>query len=141
MTLELYRWTKRRHSTEAIIVHSISKAVTAHDMDIRHRRAGYYCCGFHYCIDPDGVTPTRHHETIGHHLPGWDNHSIAVAILGYDGKSPIPEDLAASATEIILELRQRYQVSAVAAPQLLAIEGYDPLLTFVRETNEHPAGK
>jgi len=130
-----YEWTKRRPTTDAIIVHAVTRAETAHDLDILHRRSGYYCCGFHYSIDASGPVNTRHPETIGHHLEGWDKHSIAVALVGWDGKTPLPEDLAAHADQLLADLYSSHSVTAVAAPTLLGIEGYGPLQDFVREAN------
>lgn len=135
MTSAYYKWTRDRPSTDSVIVHAITRADTAHDLDILHRRNGYHCCGFHYCVEPSGSVNTRSIDTIGHHLSGWDAHSIGVALVGWDGKTSLPEDLEEQADTLLDILFQSYSVTAVAAPTLLGIEGYDPLLDFVRESN------
>lgn len=135
MISKSFKWTRDRPTTDAIIVHSVTRAETSHDLDILHRRSGYHCCGFHYCIDADGPSITRHPDTIGHHLAGWDAHSIAVALVGWDGKTPLPADQEAYAHDLLDSLYHHYHVTAVAAPTLLGIEGYGPLQDFVRETN------
>lgn len=135
MTSVSYKWTRDRPTTDAIIVHAVSRADTSHALDIVHRRNGYFCCGFHYCIDADGPSTTRHPDTIGHHLPGWDAHSIAVAFVGWDGKTPLDPEREAYAHELLHDLYHHYHVTAVAAPTLLGIAGYDPLQQFVREAN------
>lgn len=135
MTSAYYNWTRERPTTDAIIVHAVSRADTAHDLDILHRRNGYFACGFHWCVEPSGPVNTRSIDTIGHHLEGWDAHSIGVAIVGWDGKVPLPETLAEQADALLERLFHSHSVTAVAAPTLLGIEGYGPLLDFVRESN------
>ena len=135
MNFGLRKWSRDRPATEAVIVHAITRADTAKALDITHRRAGYFCCGMHFCVDASGFSTTRHPDTIGHHLDGWDTHSLGVAIVGWDGKTPLPADLEAHAHDLLDQLHRHYHVTAVAAPKLLGIEGYDPLQDFVREAN------
>ena len=135
MNFESSKWTRDREATEAVIVHSITRAETAKELDIIHRRAGYFCAGVHFVVDASGSSTTRHPDTIGHHLSGWDTHSIGVAIVGWDGKDQLPADLEAHAHDLLDSIYHHYHVTAVAAPTLLGIEGYGPLQEFVREAN------
>ena len=135
MNFESSKWTRDREATEAVIVHSITRAETAKELDIIHRRAGYFCAGVHFVVDASGSSTTRHPDTIGHHLSGWDTHSIGVAIVGWDGKDQLPADLEAHAHDLLDSIYHHYHVTAVAAPTLLGIEGYGPLQELVREAN------
>ena len=135
MNFESSKWTRDREATEAVIVHSITRAETAKELDTIHRRAGYFCAVVHFVVDASGSSTTRHPDTIGHHLSGWDTHSIGVAIVGWDGKDQLPADLEAHAHDLLDSIYHHYHVTAVAAPTLLGIEGYGPLQEFVREAN------
>lgn len=135
MNFELRKWTNDRPATEVIIVHAITRAASANELDVLHRRAGYFCCGLHFCVDQKGSSTTRHPDSIGHHLDGWDTHSVGVAFVGWDGKTPLPAGPASHAHDLLDSLYHYYHVTAVAAPKLLGIEGYDPLQEFVREAN------
>lgn len=83
----LREWTIPREATEYIVVHTRESPYDARAMDRWFRHRGYLQCGFHFCATRGGIFETRSHSTVGAHCPGFDDISVAVAILGWSGKN------------------------------------------------------
>jgi hypothetical protein len=110
-------------------------------MDRWFRKKGYLQCGFHYCVTRSGITETRDHQTIGAHLAEQDRTSVAIGILGWDGKHPDTLDPLAysnflSVTEM---LAKEYPHATInAAPEFLETRGgYEPLIELAAEAQRH----
>jgi hypothetical protein len=137
----LKRWTLEREATNTIIIHARLTPDNPLEMDRWFRRKGYLQCGFHYCITRSGITETRDHQTVGAHLGQYDETSVGVGILGWDGKHPDTLDPLAKANFLTLMqmLAREYPHATIhSAPEFLATKGgYEPLIELATEANEH----
>ena len=129
-------WTAKRKTTDKIIVHARSKFTSALDMDTDFRKRGFLCCGIHYLLNGSGVSVMRHPETIGAWFEDFDQTSVYVAVLGYDGKSELPKQLEGPLVSLLNDLTSKYPgAEIVSAPLIMKVEGADPFNKFIEERN------
>ena len=86
-----------------------------------------------------GAHETRSAQSIGAHLPGYDQRSVAVAILGWDGQSPLTDDqLREVAEDTIDHVASLYPDAEIipATAGFTARADYTELETFVSTINE-----
>ena len=131
-------WTGIRRATDKIIVHVRNKPTitTARDLDNDFRRRGFLCCGYHYVLTGAGVSVMRHPESIGAGHPDHDQSAVYVAVLNYDGKTPLPQALEGPLVSLLNDLRSLHPAAEIlSAPSLMELEGYEPFNNFIEERN------
>lgn len=129
-------WTAKRKRTDKIIVHVRSAFTSALDVDTDFRKRGFLCCGYHYVVNGSGVSVMRHPETIGAGHPDHDQTTVYVAVLGYDGKSELPQQLEGPLVSLLNDLTSKYpDAEIVSAPLIMKVEGADPFNKFIEERN------
>lgn len=79
--------TKKRTKTDYIVIHCSATGdntdIGAVDIDKWHRKNGWACIGYHYVIRRDGdVEEGRHLDVIGAHVAGYNEHSVAICMVG-----------------------------------------------------------
>lgn len=129
-------WTGVRPTTKHIIVHVRNKphVTTARELDTDFRRKGFLCCGYHYVLTGAGVSVMRHPASIGAGHPDFDETAVYVAILNYDGKTPVPQQLEGPLVSLLNDLSSQYpDADIISAPSLMKLEGYQPFNDFIGE--------
>lgn len=140
--LYLRKWTRDRDETNAIVLHSRLTPSDPKAMDQWFRRKGYLQCGFHYCVSRSGVTETRHPATVGAHLGSLDKTSVAICILGWDGKHP--DTLDPLTKDHLRSLSRQLKITYphaefTAAPEHFSSQGgYEPLFQLTEELANEP---
>lgn len=76
-----------RKRTDFIVVHCsatpASRDIGAKEIDIMHRKRGFFKIGYHYVIRRDGtVEKGREEDAAGSHVQGYNAVSIGVCIVG-----------------------------------------------------------
>lgn len=131
-------WTGLRETTKQIIVHVRNKpnVSTARELDTDFRKKGFLCCGYHYVLTGAGVSVMRHPASIGAGDPTYDPTAVYIAILNYDGKSPLPQQLEGPLVSLLNDLSAQYPGAEIlSAPSLMKLEGYAPFNSFIEERN------
>lgn len=82
--MALYLLRKR---TDFIVVHCSATPAThdigAKDIDIMHRKRGFFRIGYHFVIKRDGTIETgREEAAAGSHVQGYNSVSIGVCLVG-----------------------------------------------------------
>lgn len=131
-------WTGLREHTKQIIVHVRNKphVTTARELDTDFRKKGFLCCGYHYVLTGAGISVMRHPASVGAGHPDYDDTAVYVAVLNYDGKSPLPTQLEGPLVGLLNDLAVQYPgAELLSAPSLMKLEGYDPFNNFIEERN------
>ena len=111
------QYVKDREINEIIIHCSATKEgidITAHNIDMWHRRRGWKKIGYHYVIDLDGtVEKGRQLWEAGAHCEGHNLQSIGICYIGGLDKLGIPKDTRTPAQkhalrELVKELKLRF---------------------------------
>lgn len=131
-------WTRLREDTKQIIVHVRNKphVTTARELDTDFRKKGFLCCGYHYVLTGAGVSVMRHPSSVGAGHPDYDQSAVYVAVLNYDGKTPLPSQFEGPLVSLLNDLQSLYpEAEIISAPSLMKLEGYEPFNQFIEERN------
>ena len=88
---------KKRKETNKIVIHCSDTYehmdIGAKEIDLWHKQRGWTGIGYHYVITRDGrIEFGRPHDTVGAHVKGHNDDSVAVCLVGGKGEDDGSED-------------------------------------------------
>jgi N-acetylmuramoyl-L-alanine amidase len=114
---------KDMKSIEYIAIHcSATQAkskLTAKDIDLMHRKRGWFSIGYHYVIRRDGVVEDgRPMPKMGAHVSGYNDVAVGVCLVGGVDANLKPENnftawQMASLAELVIKLKKEYPDAVV----------------------------